>query len=91
MSMEAEPKKEKMEFILENLIQGARRGRLLVPSPTSTHVLETPSCLLHTRGGLVPNLTRDLENQLLSLSPARGGGGQGNCGYMLTMPTLYKS
>lgn len=81
-------RKRKMEFILENLMKGARLGRLLCSNPSSTHLLETPSCLIHTRGGATPNLTRDLEEQLLDQLQPNGVTGSG-CGFMLTMPTLY--
>lgn len=74
-----------MEFILEKVIQGARYGRLIFNTPSSTVLLDTPSCLIHTRGGSVPNLTRDLEEQLLSqLHPSANSNA-----FMVTMPSIY--
>ena len=91
MAQESQDRKSKMEFILESLtVHGARLGRLVCPT-SSTPLLDTPSCLIHTRGGATPNLTRDLEEQLLAqIQPSHvTGTGRGSCGFMLTMPTLY--
>ena len=89
----------KMEFILEKVMKGygVRQGRILWSSSS----LNTPLCLVHTRGGSTPNLTRDLEEQVLkqhkhqSNQPGHmtgsvcGDQDGGENTFMLTMPSLY--
>lgn len=85
-------KKSKMEFVLDSLsMHGARLGRLVCPTSSSSLFLDTPGCLIHTRGGATPNLTRDLEEQLLAqFQPSHETGDRLNSfGFMITMPTLY--
>lgn len=53
---------------------------------TPPHMMDTPLCLLYSRGGAVPNLTRDIEEAALTHTTA-GASVEG--AIMLTMPTMY--
>lgn len=78
--------KEKMQFILKSGGRCCPRvGTLLWATPTggAQQPLETPLCLLYSRGGAVPNLTRDLEAEVTS------GVTGSEYAMMLTMPTMY--
>lgn len=77
---------EKMQFILKSGGRcGPRVGALLWATPTGKPAppLDTPLCMLYSRGGAVPNLTRDLEEGITGHVT-----GSENA-VMLTMPTMY--
>ena len=84
----------KMQFILDSVNAGGRGlriGRVIWSSlkdgsPYSS--LDTPFCLLYSRAGAIPNLSRDIEEEVLRHTShvTRNGG---NEGIMLTMPTVY--
>lgn len=86
----------KVEFVLESVRRegscGVRLGRLVWSASSS---LTTPLCLIHTRGGSTPNLTRDLEEQILQqchLTKQQNHVTGSRCGigaFMLTMPSLF--
>lgn len=78
----------KMQFILESGGRcGPRVGKLLWTTPKAAQQatpLATPLCFLYSRGGAIPNLTRDLEEDVTSHMT-----GSESAAMMLTMPTMY--
>ena len=87
---------EKMQFLLDlGGGCGPRMGRLVWQSAkkggtSAPSSLTTPLCLLYSRGGAVPNLTRDVEEEVLrGASHVTGSGESADSAVMLTMPTLY--
>lgn len=91
MVMACSPQKEeeKMQFILECGGRcGPRIGKLMA-APNGLPNLPsfaTPLCVLYSRGGAVPNLTRDLEEEVLQGVNHVTGSKEA---VMLTMPTMY--
>lgn len=89
-----ETRQEKMQFLLKSGGRcGPRLGTLLwtTPSGQSAQPLDTPLCLLYSRGGAVPNLTKDLEKEVSKCHMTgcpRHMTGSANA-VMLTMPTMY--
>lgn len=70
---------------------GPRVGKLVWTTAKGTPAspLATPLCLLYSRGGAMPNLTRDLEEEVLQgVSHVTGSEASDNA-VMLTMPTMY--
>ncbi len=58
-----------MQFVLENVTShGARLGKLLFRDGRG--VVETPFCLLYTRGGAVPHLADDVLGDVSEKPPA---------------------
>lgn len=107
-SQEQGRSQEKMEFILKSGGRcGPRLGRLVWATPTTsnpatttTGSLDTPLCLLYSRGGAAPSLTRDVEEQVtqstrhMTLTRTAGGARHmtqhpAKPPVMLTMPTMY--
>ena len=91
VSSEPREDQEKMQFILEQGGRcGPRVGKLVWTTPRSlpaavTPPLATPLCFLYSRGGAIPNLTRDLEDDVVCHVT-----GSEPAAIMLTMPTMYK-
>lgn len=84
---------EKMQFVLERGGRCAPRiGKLIwttppsLPSSAATPPLATPLCFLYSRGGAIPNLTRDLEEEV---ARHMTGSEEEVSAVMLTMPTMY--
>lgn len=81
---------QKMQFILECGGRcGPRMGKLIWTTPKSlpaapTPPFATPLCFLYSRGGAIPNLTRDLEEDVMHRVT-----GSEAAAIMLTMPTMY--
>ena len=73
-----------MQFVLENVSeQGVRVGKLLwknVSNKCLQQASETPLCLLYSRAGHVPHLTKDVLEELLGSTQTHPT--------MLTLPTL---
>lgn len=63
--------------------QGQRQG---TPAPP----LATPLCLLYSRGGAMPHLTRDLEEEVLRGASHVTGSASCKDAILLTMPTMYR-
>lgn len=85
-------KKLKMQFFLECGSRcGLRTGKLVwaTSSGVSAPPLATPLCLLYSRGGAVPNLTRDLEEKVIQGVRHVTGSTSSAEAVMLTMPTMY--
>ncbi len=58
-----------MQFVLENATShGARLGKMLFREGRAA--VETPLCLLYTRGGAVPHLADDLLRDVQAKPPA---------------------
>ena len=85
---------EKMQFLLECGSRcGPRMGKLVwtTPSglpPLALPPLATPLCSLYSRGGAIPNLTRDLEEEVL-WGVGHVTGSSESPPVVLTLPTLY--
>ncbi len=83
---------KKMQFFLKSVSSlgdgcGLRRGNLVWTAPNEcVSSLDTPTCLLYSRAGSIPNLTRDIEETILSHMTESGCG---NEAVMLTMSTMY--
>ncbi len=80
-----------MQFILERGGRCAPRvGKLIWTTPKSLPAeappLATPLCFLYSRGGAIPNLTRDLEEEVVRHVT---GSEEEASAVMLTMPTMY--
>ena len=73
-----------MQFVLENVSeQGVRVGKLLWKNASNKclqQASETPLCLLYSRAGHVPHLTKDVLEELLGSTQTQPT--------MLTLPTL---
>lgn len=87
-------RQDKMQFLLKSGGRcGPRIGTLLWTTSTGSPAppLETPLCLLYSRGGAVPNLTRDLEEEVTGRRTGHMTDhmtGSENA-VMLTVPTMY--
>ena len=84
-------RRDKMQFLLKSGNRcGPRMGTLLWTTPTgsSASPLETPLCMLYSRGGAVPNLTRDLEEEVVGHRRTGCHITGSETPVMLTMPTM---
>ena len=86
----------KMQFILKQGGRcGPRVGKLIWATPTPQQLpllappLDTPLCFLYSRGGAIPNLTRDLEEDMVRHVTGNESDERAAAAIMLTMPTLY--
>lgn len=55
--------KSKMEFLEKKMVNGYRLGEITIKS-VEMKKLDTPGCILFTRGGAAPHLTNDLMHNL---------------------------
>ena len=53
-----------MEFSVKKRINGCRLGEMVLTKNETTK-LETPACVLYTRGGTAPHLTNNLVDDFL--------------------------
>lgn len=59
--------KSKMEFLEKKIVSGYRLGEITVRSEEpETKKLDTPGCILYTRGGAAPYLTNDLMDNIFN-------------------------
>lgn len=67
-----------MEFLEKRVVNGCRSGEILLKNDQTTR-LDTPACILYTRGGAAPHLTNDLVDNFIDNFD----------GVQITLPTMY--
>ncbi|XP_028394617.1 queuine tRNA-ribosyltransferase accessory subunit 2-like [Dendronephthya gigantea] len=68
-----------MEYIEVNLVAGGRYGKIQFNNDERQDV-DTPACMLYTRGGAAPHLTNELVDHFID----------GYSGVHITLPTLFQ-